>query len=310
MDYKILINIVTFNSQLWIEKVIKSLLNSDILLTILVVDNNSNDQTIEILKEFSEIKLICSNRNLGFGRANNIGIEYSIMEKFDFVFFLNHDAWVESNTISNLVNAYILQENEGVFSPLHLDGTGHSLDFNFERCLVSQFKTRFLTDFFMNKLTNSPYPVGFINAAAWFCSVSLLKEIGGFNTSFFHYGEDNNFGQRLIVRGYNFYLVPSSRIFHDCPQISRRKYIGVKENARRDYPEYLIILLNPKHSLNYNLRETTIKFCIGLIKAIFPLNRSLLGQQFLIFYYLIRDFRKIKINFRIQLNKSAFLSNT
>jgi GT2 family glycosyltransferase len=81
--------IVTYNGMKWIEECLNSILNSSIPVFIIVVDNYSTDGTIKFIKEnFSKIILLQQNENLGFGKANNIGISYALKHNADFVFFI------------------------------------------------------------------------------------------------------------------------------------------------------------------------------------------------------------------------------
>ena len=122
--------IVTFNGDRWIKDTIQSLLKSKYSCSIVVIDNGSSDKTLEILSGFKEIKLIDNHLNLGFGQANNIGIEYSQKKNADYIFLLNQDAKVEENTISDLVNVLEKNKDFGIISPLHYNGKGDNYDFN------------------------------------------------------------------------------------------------------------------------------------------------------------------------------------
>ena len=82
---KVHIIIVTYNAMKWAEKCFTSLRQSSILLKCIVVDNGSTDGTQEyIRKNFSEVELIISEDNLGFGKANNIGIARAYQQGADF----------------------------------------------------------------------------------------------------------------------------------------------------------------------------------------------------------------------------------
>ena len=103
MKKNVFVIIVTFNGERWIKDTIHSIYKSNYSCRIVVIDNGSSDNTLEILSGFNEIKLIDNDLNLGFGQANNIGIEYSQKNNADYVFLLNQDAKLEENTISDLI---------------------------------------------------------------------------------------------------------------------------------------------------------------------------------------------------------------
>ena len=76
--------IVTYNGDKWIEKCLRSLRDSTLSLSVLVIDNASTDKTVNIVKEqFPEFQLIETGANLGFGKANNIGLEMALQKNAD-----------------------------------------------------------------------------------------------------------------------------------------------------------------------------------------------------------------------------------
>ena len=190
MRKNVFVIIVTFNGDRWIKDTIQSLLKSKYSFRIVVIDNGSSDKTLEILSGFKEIKLIDNHLNLGFGQANNIGIEYSQKKNADYIFLLNQDAKVEKKKISDLVNVLEKNKDFRIISPLHFNGKGDNYDFNFRKYLK-------LSVDYKNILKTK-----FINAAAWMVRSDVFLKYGVFSKEFFHYGEDRNFCDRL-----NYYKV-------------------------------------------------------------------------------------------------------
>ena len=88
MEKKISVVVVTYNGEIWIKKNIDSLLKSNYPIDVIVVDNASTDQSIALLKDYKNIQLIQNNTNLGFGKANNIGIDIAIKNGADALFLL------------------------------------------------------------------------------------------------------------------------------------------------------------------------------------------------------------------------------
>ena len=67
--------IVTYNGERWIRQCINSCLGYNVI----VIDNNSSDQTIKIIEnEYPKVVLLKQENNLGFGKANNLGISYAL----------------------------------------------------------------------------------------------------------------------------------------------------------------------------------------------------------------------------------------
>jgi GT2 family glycosyltransferase len=60
------------------------------------------------------------------------------------------------------------------------------------------------------------YNLNFIHAAAWFLPLKTIEKIGGFDPLFFHYGEDNNYCQRVGFHNIKIGVTPKTKIYHDC----------------------------------------------------------------------------------------------
>ncbi|ELV7524291.1 glycosyltransferase family 2 protein [Flavobacterium psychrophilum] len=206
MNKKIFVIIVTYNGSKWIEKCINSLLRSIYPINILVVDNCSTDDSVELLKRFSEIHLIQFKENLGFGKANNIGIDYALNNKADYVFLLNQDTWVFDDTISNLVVMAQNNPSFGIVSPMHFSGDEKTLD--------KGFVTYYNRNIEENAGKNIAI-VPFVNAAAWLVSSACLQKVGGFESLFGHYGEDRNYCDRVLYHQFQIVIAKNAKICHD-----------------------------------------------------------------------------------------------
>jgi len=208
--------IVTYNGSKWIEKCLTSLNNSSISLEIIIIDNFSTDNTIDIIeKNFSNVILIKSEKNLGFAKANNIGIKYALEHGVDYVFLLNQDAWVENDTIEKLLNSFKQIPAAGIVSPIHLNGNKMGLDCGFVNYIANYNTANFISDLYCNCLVDC-YETKFVNAAAWLISRKCIEKVGGFDTSvFFHYGEDDDYCNRVIYHGFKIIINTKTTICHD-----------------------------------------------------------------------------------------------
>mgnify|MGYP003577158281 CR=1 FL=1 len=211
---RILTIIVSYNFEPWIHKCLPSLLASSHQTDILVIDNNSKDQTTRIIKEtYSAIRLIESPENLGFGKANNIGLGIALEENYDYAFLVNQDAWIDQNCIANLVK--VNTTNIGIISPIHYDGTEAKLDPGFS--VYTQHA----------RLENSYRICSFVNAAFWLIPKAVIKKVGGFSPIFFHYGEDKDYANRIHYYGLNFVLAEEAKAYHDRQQrqVTRKAFL-------------------------------------------------------------------------------------
>ena len=72
---------------------------------ILVVDNASNDGSVEAIRQqFQHVEVICNKENLRFAGGNNVGILHALKNSADYVLLLNNDTVVKKNFLSELIN--------------------------------------------------------------------------------------------------------------------------------------------------------------------------------------------------------------
>lgn len=221
---KIFAIVVTYNGMRWYDRCFESLQNSDMPVETIVIDNASTDETLSYIKEhFPEVCLIESKENLGFAKANNIGIKRALDNGADYVFLLNQDAWVEKDTLTKLVQTFEDNENVGIVSPIHLNGEYSGLDWGF----VNYVSGDFISDSYMQKLKKY-YQVKFVNAAAWLINAECIRKVGGFDTLLFvHYGEDRNYCQRVLYHGYKIFINTQCTVCHD-----REFRVSIEEQYR------------------------------------------------------------------------------
>lgn len=211
---KICVLIVTYNGSKWIRGNLTSLRHSSTKPYIIIVDNASSDDTIQIIEtEFPEAELIKLSRNVGFGVGNNIGIARAIQLKMDFIFLLNQDAYVTETTIEEL--SIFLEDNEnfGVVTPLHCSPNLQTIDNKTARGYLQSYACQFLLDACTGR-ARPCYQIKGINAAAWFVRTSVFLKVGGFDPVFFMYGEDDDLINRINFHHILFALLPQSKIVH------------------------------------------------------------------------------------------------
>lgn len=219
--------IVTFNSA----KTIKSCLFSvDELkdVEVIVVDNDSSENTIEEIKKFQKVKLIENRENLGFGKANNLGVKNSNGEN---IFFLNPDCVVEKDTVKILTDFLADNKDVAVVGPKLLNSDG-SLQKE-----ISPFPT-FLSEImvllrlhrltFFQKLVYPNYDYSKIQEAEHLIGAALLvrknifEDLGGFDENFFLWFEETDLLKRIKKSGYKVVYFPGTSVTHSLGQSTRR----------------------------------------------------------------------------------------
>lgn len=286
--------IVTFNGIKWIDKCLTSVLNSSIPVSVIVVDNCGTDDTVKFIKaNFSEIILLEQNENFGFGKANNIGIKMAYESGANYVFLLNQDAWVETDTIEKLVLAHQKEPEYGVISPIHLNGKGDALDYNFSNYIIPSNCKYIYSDIFLKSIEDKIYKISFVNAAAWLVSRECIEKIGGFNPSFYHYGEDDNYIQRLKFHAFKVGVLATSTICHDRETPNENFHF---KNEKLLYKRKIILeISNPL--CNYTFKTEYKKVYKAAIKSILFLRKNAF----------LKNIAKIKI--LNSLNKAIILKN-
>lgn len=254
--------VVTYNSTRnnWLQKSLDSLLNSTTKTDIIVIDNASTDDTVNIIKnQYHEVILIESKENLGFGKANNIGFETALRNGSEFFFLLNQDAWAERNTIEKLVDKLKDNSDYGILSPIHLNGKGDALDYNFSNYISPQNCKNLYSDFVLNHVEDKIYESGFVCAAAWMVSKKCLEIVGGFSPTFFHYAEDDNYVHRLKYKGLKIGVLPTARIFHDREQRSENTFFKSEVSEER---RFLLEYSNPNKNLSIDSELKKLKLSL------------------------------------------------
>ncbi|GAA4943035.1 hypothetical protein GCM10023314_15140 [Algibacter agarivorans] len=231
---KVYVIIATYNGKKWIEECLTSVLFSSISITIILVDNFSNDDTVQLInlkfKKLIHLKkliLIEQKENLGFGKANNIGVSYALSKDADFVFLLNQDAYLQQDTISELIKVHKSNKDYGIISPIHLNGDGSRLDQNFSNYLKANNSIIF--DVLQQNYGKTIYQVPFVNAAAWLLPRKTIEKIGGFDPIFLHYGEDDNYCQRILFHNLKIGVSPYAYVYHDRENSNKVKDKSEKE---------------------------------------------------------------------------------
>ena len=195
--------IVTYNGMQWIDRCLQSIRHSSVSMSTIVVDNNSTDDTLTHIKaNYLEVILLPQEENKGFGQANNIGIEYAMQKQASHILLLNQDAAIQPDALQIL-----LQHDDGqhLLTPLHMNGDGRYIDDNFfENTLLFELPEK-------HEVKEVPY----VNAACWLLPIEIIRQVGGFNPLFYHYGEDNNYIQRLQYYHFEIRLISDAIVYHD-----------------------------------------------------------------------------------------------
>ena len=229
---KLLVIVVTYNSMRWLERCLSSI---PAWADVYAFDNDSTDGSADFVKaHYPKAKLVRSAENLGFSRPNNLGMQWAIDHGYDYVYLMNSDAWLEAGALEKLVTASEAHAQYGVLSPLQMTDGYKELDKQFaKRCPVVA--------------GHDVYDVRRVMAAHWLVPVAVIKRIGFFAEELFpHWGQDDEWCQRLYFYGLKVGVVEEARGVHDRAYRQDPVETLVKRNY---YTGSLVRLCNPARSI-------------------------------------------------------------
>jgi GT2 family glycosyltransferase/glycosyltransferase involved in cell wall biosynthesis len=182
-------------------------------LEIVVVDNASGDDSVEILRSGApDIVLVESDTNSGFAGGCNLGVQRS---SGDVVAFLNNDAKPDPDWIVRGVETLISGPRVGAVASRVLDWEGNAIDYAGAGLTWYGMGYRPLSGHPANRKKEATRgPVLFGTGSAMMVRRDVYEELGGFDEDFFMFFEDVDFGWRLNLRGYEYLYEPGSLVFH------------------------------------------------------------------------------------------------
>lgn len=278
----------------WLDKCLSSVVDSSVDADLFIVDNGSTDGTIEFIKDnYSHAVFIESKENLGFGRANNLGLRYALDNGYDYVYLLNQDAWVEPNTFKELIEVSVSNPEYGILSPLQVNREKTKLDKNFTNyCCPKEL----ISDAILGVSKKRIYETEMAMAAHWLITSSCIQTVGAFSPTFFHYGEDNNYIDRVQFNKLKVGIVPEVKGIHD----REFREISYKQSLHFFYTACLIKISNP------NLRNQFVRILyISMIESMKKLDLNYLK----IFLRIACRMRTYRYNLKLSKTSGAFIKN-
>jgi GT2 family glycosyltransferase len=227
--YHIGVVIVSYNVMHFLMQTLKSIFASNIdglELEVWVVDNNSVDKSVEMVRKFfPTVKIIVNDGNVGFSAANNQAIRQMDAQ---YVLLLNPDTVLNEDTLS-LCKKYLDDHPEvGALGPRMIDGSGKFLPES-KRQLPNVWnsfcKLSYLSDLFPKSKWFSGYNLGYLSefnnaeidvlcGAFMMMPNQVLARVGLLDEAFFMYGEDIDLSYRIQSAGYKITYYAETTIIH------------------------------------------------------------------------------------------------
>lgn len=280
-DVTISIVIVSFNTQDYLRTCLRSI-STHVLqeaephhVEVIVVDNASVDGSAAMVRnEFPHVKLIVSEQNLGFGKANNLGVSQA---QGAYIFLLNSDAYLLNNTPQQLLDYLVAQPEVACVGPRVLladEATLQPKVFGY----LPTLKTVTMQSLGLSVLfPNLPWARGVdgvqrsgkVMTVGWLSGVCMLfrkadfLKVGGFDARFFMYCEDMHLCMQLAAFG-QIMLYDAAPIVHIGGGSSKNSRTVVKNSLMQQQHLYMI------------MREQTAALSISLAKC--SMGLGLLGR--------------------------------
>ena len=235
--------IVSFRSDNVIQKCIESISPN---CKVIVVENSQNTSIKKYLeKKFSNVRVLITGENLGYGRGNNLGIS---KVKTKYAFILNPDAYLEKNTLKELNNTKcILQEEFSILSPIICDNKKYYKSFNGK-------EKNFIE-------------VDFVKGFAMLLNLEKINFNEIFDKKIFLFLEEIDLCKRIKEGGGKIYIACKGKIYHNAKESSGNEF--EIELCRNWHWMWSLYYYNFKHFGMFSAYKITLyKFISSLLKIL------------------------------------------
>ena len=253
-------------------------------MEVIVVDNASiQDEASIIQKQFPQVKVIRSEKNLGFAGGNNLGIKKS---KGKYLFLINNDTIFKEFNVDSLINRLESSPNIGIVCPKirftwgtkPIQYTGYTP--------LSKITVRNQAIGYGEEdkgQYDAPHPTPYAHGAAMLIKREAIKKVGLMPEDYFLYYEELDWSMMFTRAGYKIWYDPACTIYHKESQstgqnsplrtnyITRNRLLLVKRNWHGIYKYlaycYLTCIVAPRDIIKYTLKgrlDLSKAVCQGL----------------------------------------------
>jgi hypothetical protein len=198
---------------------------------LIIVDNNSTDNSLEMLEdEFKEqvkngkIIFIKSEINRGFASGNNLGIRYAIDAQCDLVLMINNDTVVSPDFLEPMIDRMYSSKNIGVVTGkiYYYDNKNLLWSIGGELNLLKASAKYYGTNVIDKGQFDKIEKLGVASGCFMLMDCSMLKKIGLLSEQYFFRGEEWEFSYRVRKNGYEIAFEPKARIYHKVSRSHNR----------------------------------------------------------------------------------------
>lgn len=263
---------------------IESLQHSLVPLSIVVVDNTPNDPELDTaLSKYSSIRVIRAAENLGFGRGNNLGIDWALVNtECEFVFILNNDATIKPDAIQQMEAAMDRHPEAGIVTARIVLAEDESKlwygggEVDWRRGGGRVPGVLGLSD---APLALQARHVTFASGCAMMVRKVDLQELGGFDDRYFMYDEDLELCLRMARQSRKVWYEPSAIVVHEGQGSLRGaqggKFIGAWAPENPNLPFYVYHIMRNRlltmkaYAVGRNRNEFLLYFPLFIVAKLF-----------------------------------------
>ncbi|WP_343913820.1 glycosyltransferase family 2 protein [Aquimarina litoralis] len=267
----------------------------DLDAEIIVIDNNSPDNSCEVIKErFPNVILVENKENVGFAKANNQGVAIA---KGEYICILNPDTVVAEDTFSNILSSSKKLFHMGMVGPRLIDGTGSFLPESKRNVPSPLTSFRRLFGIKLGKVKNyyadhiSETDIGDVDilvGAFILVKKTVYESVSGFDEDYFMYGEDIDLSYKIKRKGLENYYIGSIPVIHYKGESTDRnaEYIKRFYGAMR--------LFYRKHFKSNWFLDTIVSVGIRLTSIVQSFKNYHKEKEITESYYLVSDNEEIR----------------
>lgn len=188
---------------------------------IILVDNNSTDQSVALFRQrFSglagePVVILQNSENLGFAGGVNTGIREALNRGAQSILLLNNDTIVADSMISSLLSAAVDQPRAGILGPLiyYYDRPERVWRFADRQPRWPPLPVR-MSDREITRSGGKPFQVDYITACGMLIRRAVIVQAGLFDERYFMYFEDADFCRRARQAGFEIWCAPQAKMWH------------------------------------------------------------------------------------------------
>lgn len=215
MPNKIGVVIITYNVHEKLYRTVESIEKQ--VDSILIVDNNSDENTKEIIRNLSKdyngkLEYIFNSENLGIAKALNQGIQFFENKNFDWVMTMDHDSSASLNMVEKMFNTLnkmseVEKESIGVIGPEVFDKNLDAYTYSVEEGTSLSYRDTLIQSGTMFRL-------------------NVLKKSGCFDEELFIYYVDDDMCRKIRKAGYKIIMVRDALLYHEEGNKIYKRFLG------------------------------------------------------------------------------------